>query len=141
MEASIISAILITAGNLLGKVLERGKSGDPSPENDRVAADVAQRSYDTLRKNLTDGCVKVLKILENGEYKRPDQLFESMYPELNLSVKENTYFQREFGYRLQYMKLNGVLLYIAGRDCTITRLGLAFLEEARRKNDYHNVLS
>ena len=65
---------------------------------------------------------------------------ERFYPKIALPEEQLKELDAEFGYRLEYLRLNGVITLVAGREYGITRFGLAFLEEARRRHDYHDEL-
>ena len=136
MEPTIIAAIVSAGGALLGKVIEEF-AGKPDPGAQKQASEVIKKTYETLKGNLTTGCVRILKLLESGSPLYPKQIREKYYPELQIPedhLKEK--LDTEFRYRMEYLRLNGVVTLIAGREYGITRLGLAFLEESRRRRDY-----
>jgi hypothetical protein len=139
MEASIIVAVVAAAGELLGKVLERfGGDRDPAAEVEvrQVAGDV----YETLSQNLSGGCVRIMKMLESGTLRRLQQLREKFYPDVELPADDLSKLDSEFRYRLEYLRQNGVVTLVAGSEYGITRLGLAFLGEARLRKDYYEEL-
>jgi hypothetical protein len=142
VEPTIIAAVVSASGRLLGQVIQT-YGGAHDPKAQEAANKVIQRTYETLKGNFTDGCVRILKLLEDGNGKYPEMIRENYYPTLLSSQGSEAYMQalnREFEYRMEYLRLNGVVNHVAGREYFITRLGLAFLEEARRKRDYYGVL-
>ena len=138
MEPSVIAAVVSAAGTLLGKVIEWAGRRDDAAQ--KQAKEVIEKAYDALKANFTDGAVTVLKVLENGENQAPFQIRHRMYPALTLSKDQEPQFDGEFRYRLEYLRLNGVVTLVGGSEYGITRLGQAFLEEARRRRDYYRVL-
>jgi hypothetical protein len=138
MEPTIIAAVVTASGGLLSKMIEwASKSNDDAHKK---ATKVIGKTYDVLKGNLTDGAVRVLKFLEDGRNRMLIQLRQSMYPALNLAQNEEGQFNHEFRYRMEYLRLNGVVSFVGGSEYAITRLGQAFLEEARRRRDYPDVL-
>jgi hypothetical protein len=136
--ATVISAVVNAAGTLVGKVIELYKKSDA--QADEKTSQVIEKVYDTLRANLTGGCVKILKMLESGSSFYPNRLREKFYPCLMIPSELVAEFDTEFRYRMAYLRLNGVVTLIADREYGITRLGHAFLEEARRRKDYFEEL-
>jgi hypothetical protein len=135
MDPSIIAAVVTASGSLLGKVIELF-AGKRDPKTQEQAASVIQKTYDTLKGNLTGGCVRVLMLLESGSLLYPAMIRERYYPALLAPQEYMKPFDAEFRYRMEYMRLNGIVTLVAGGEYGITRLGLAFLEEARRRRDY-----
>ena len=140
MEATVIAAVVSAAGGLLEKVIEwASPKGDDDKANTQAQA-VVIKAYDTLRTNFTDGCVRVLKLMESGEIQPPNKIRALLYPTLHLVGEAEEHFDGEFKYRLEYMRLNGVLTMVGGSEYGITHLGQAFLEEARKRRAYYSVL-
>lgn len=138
MEPTVIVAVVSAAGGLLGKVIEWvGRKDDKASED---AKSVVLKAYDTLKLNFTDGCVRVLKQLESGENQASFQIRSKLHPSLQLTPELERVLDGEFKYRLEYLRLNGVLAMVGGSEYGITRLGQAFLQEARSRKDYYNVL-
>jgi hypothetical protein len=138
LSPTVIAALVSASGALLGKVIEWvGRKDDAAQEQ---AKEVIGKTYDTLRANFTDGCVTALKLLENGEAQMPYRIRERMYPQLNLPQDVVDQLDGEFRYRLEYLRLNGVVTLVGAIEYGITRLGQAFLAEARRRRDYYKVL-
>jgi hypothetical protein len=138
MEPSIIVAVVSAAGKVLEKAI--GLFANRDPKSEAEVAGVIQKAYDPLKQNLTGGSVRVLKMLESGSLLYPQMIRERYYPDVKLPDDAMTVLDHEFGYRLEYLRQNGVLTQVAGREYGITRLGAAFLAEARRRHDYYEEL-
>ena len=138
MEKIIIEALVSAAGKLLSKVIESASERDDAAHEQ--AKKVIKKTYGVLRGNFTDGAVRILKMLEDGRNRMVFQIRQSMYPTLKLPQNIEHQFDGEFRYRLEYLRLNGVVYFIGGSEYAITRLGQAFLEEARRRRAYPDVL-
>jgi hypothetical protein len=138
LNSPVIAALVSAAGSVIGKIItwvgEKGDSG-------KADADVAiQEAYATLRGAFTDGCVRILKALENGQLAHALMVRQRDYTDLILPDHLIAAFDGELRYRLEYMRLHGVLATVGPTEYGITSLGQAFLEEARRRRDYPNVL-
>jgi hypothetical protein len=101
---------------------------------------VVEKTYGTLHSAFTGGCVKILKALEYGDLADPPRIRELAYPDLKLPENLVSKFDGELRYRLEYMRLHGVVAPVGPTEYGITDLGQSFLARARRKRDYHNVL-
>jgi hypothetical protein len=138
LSPPVIAALVTVAGNVIGKIItwigERGADG-------KAEADAAiEKAYPTLRGAFTDGCVRILKALENGQLAHAPRIRQLVYTELALPDNMVSAFEGELRYRLEYMRLHGVLAPVGPTEYGITSLGQAFLEQARRRRDYYNVL-
>ena len=78
-------------------------------------------------------------MLESGSLMFPTQIRERYYPDL-FPNPGLTQLDKEFGYRMDYLRLHGVVTLIPGGEVGITSLGFAFLAEARRRRDYQEQL-
>ena len=140
MEPSIILAVTAVAGNLLGKALELF-AGNRDPASEAEVRQVAEEAYEPLKQNLSGGCVRVMKMLESGNLRYPHMLRKQFYPDVvDLSAEDMSKLDSEFRYRLEFLRQNGVVTQVAGGEYGITRLGLAFLSEARQRRDYYEEL-
>ena len=85
--------------------------------------------------------MKVLRVLDSGDNLPLGKIRSKVYPLLNLTPKEiESAFDDEFKYRLEFLRLNGVVRNTPLTDeYGITLLGKAFLKEARGRKDYENV--
>ena len=141
MEAPIIAALVTAGGSLIGKLLEvGGRYSRNDPEADKKAGDVTAQLYDTLKQQITDGSFEILLKLESGENQTPFQIVRRMYPSLSLDREMENLFMGEFRYRLEYLKIIGLLTMVGGSEYAITRVGSAFVEEARKRRDYYRKL-
>lgn len=139
MDPSVIVAVVSAAGKLLEKSLELF-SGISDPGSEAKVRQVAEKAYEPLKQNISGGCVRVMKMLEPGSLRYPSMLREQFYPDAALPADHMSKLDSEFRYRLEYLRQNGVLTQVAGGEYGITRLGLAFLSEARRRRDYYEEL-
>jgi hypothetical protein len=139
VEPTLVAAVVSAAGALLEKALEVF-AGARDPKAQEQLAGVIHGIYPPLKVNLTPGCLRVLRSLEAGGLMYPWMLRERFYPKLQLPQEQLKELDREFRYRLEYLRLHGVVALIAGGEYGISRLGLAFLEEARRRRDYPSEL-
>lgn len=137
---SVIAAIATAAGPLLGKVLDLF-GGKRDKVQDTAAQETALKAYDTLKNNVSGGCARILRLMEYGSMYYPSTIREKLYPDLALPSAATTPFDNELRYRLEYMRLNGLVVQITGGEYGITRLGLAFLEEARQRRDFYDELA
>lgn len=135
VDPTIIAAVVTASGSFLGKLVDVYANTSDTKTRER-AASVAQRVYEPLKGNLTGGSVRLLKLLESGSLLYPQMIRKRMYPELQIPSEYQQAFDGEFRYRLEYLRLNGLVQLVAGAEYGITVLGLAFLQEARRRRDY-----
>ena len=137
--ATILNALITTSPTLISKAIEwfKGKDANVDAEVEKIL----NKTYDKLTNYFTEHCVRILLELENGIYLRIPELRRRLNPGLQLPGEAMSQFDSEFRYRLEYLRLTGVLTLVAGSEYRITRLGQAFLEEARRRHDYINVFA
>lgn len=142
MEPTIIAALIKAGVNLVALFVESWSKSPPGDkEQKKVEGWLADPgNYESLSKMITKNSVKLLLAAEYGKGFRIDEFREVLHPKLGLSPKEKPVFDLEFHYRLEYMRLLGVLT-IGMREYRITRLGKAFLAKARANKDYASVLS
>jgi hypothetical protein len=143
LETLIIPILAKASGKMLDKVIDRWwpskESTAKSVDKDAVAVLAKEDVYRALRGGLTDNCVRILKLLEDGENRRVAQIREYLHPNLKVGAKNIQVFDAEFRYRLEYMLTIG-LLARAGSEFAISRLGQAFIQRARSQKDYNKVL-
>lgn len=139
IEAPVLAAMVTASATLVSKVVDWiGKRDDG--KGAVQAKKVVDEAYDQLRVGFTDGCVRVLKILEGGENKMISQVREKLYPDTKLPSEFVQVFDSEFRYRLEFLRHCGAVALIGGSEYGITRVGQAFLAEARHRKDYYAVL-
>jgi hypothetical protein len=145
--STIIAAVVQASGGVLQTVIKLYYGANPDTETQKHAAKIIQKTYNTLRWDLTGGSVRVLKLLENGQLQRANMVRKSFYPNLQVLQEHGDpleeYLDNEFGYRLQYLRVHGLVGTAAGGlypEYGITALGLAFLQEARHRRAYLDVL-
>lgn len=138
ISAPVIAALVPLAGSAIGKIITwiGNRKGNEKADADAVI----EKTYATLRSAFTDGCVRVLHAIENGQLAHATRMRELVYADLPLPPSCTQAFEGELRYRLEYLRLHGVLAPVGPSEYGITSLGEAFLEQARRKHHYSNVL-
>jgi predicted transcriptional regulator len=135
MDPTVIVAIINTAGKMANKIIEGlGRPGDQPAQEKKVedkAEEVVKEQYRQLVQGLTSNCVRVLKCLESGDPRRAKWIWKKAFPKRE--------YQSEFTYRLRYLSAIGLVIESMS-EFRITRLGRAFLGEARNKIDFREVL-
>ena len=138
MDPTVIAAIISAAASMGTSIFERW-SGKATKVDERLDQ-LVKGQYEKLRRFLTDPCVKILKRAEDGQNHDMSELRDLVYPNLTFStVQQEMILDEEFSYRLRYLQLIGALTQ-AGNDYYITRIGMAFLREARERKDYFKIL-
>jgi hypothetical protein len=93
MEPSIIAAVVSAAGSVaagaLAKVIELF-AGKREGKGQEEASRVVEKVYETLKGNLTDGCVRILKLLESGTLLYPVMIRKRFYPTIALPTLGRT---------------------------------------------------
>jgi hypothetical protein len=138
VTATIIAAVVNASGTVLTSVI--GLFANREIKGEEQARQVIDKTYETLKGNLTGGSVQVLKQLEGGSLLYSDMLRKRLYPDLSESPEFLRAFDAEFRYRLEYLIVNGVITFVPPSEYGISRLGRAYLEEARRRKDYPDQL-
>jgi hypothetical protein len=111
-----------------------------TPRSDAKIQEFVSKKYSDLKNSVTPPCVKLLKFAEDGNYHDVKQFRTHLYP--NMTFKDRTEedaFDHEFEYRLRYLVATGFFTFATG-EYYITRLGAAFLAEARNIRDFKDVL-
>ncbi len=134
--ATILPALITASPKLIEIAIQLWRGKDVDAETKKVL----DQAYDKLIDYFTDHCVKVLLALEEGIFLPIPDLRSRLHPGLQLPEAAIYQFDSEFKYRLEYLRLTGVVALVAGSEYRITRLGRAFLNEARRRRDYSKVL-
>jgi hypothetical protein len=138
----IVAAVVQASGGLLGKVIDVYYAGDHDTKADKETARIIKQTYEPLRWKLTEGCVRILKLLERGDFLPVCRISQGFYPDLQLPEEHRKALNSELRYRMEYLRLLGAVGLVGGAngEYGITRLGMAFLEEARRRRDYQETL-
>ena len=138
MEAVIIAAIITAASKAVPTIFERVLGGTSS--SDAKIQSFVSKKYADLKNFVTPPCVQLLKFAEDGTYHDVKQFRTHLYP--NVTFKERTEedsFDDEFQYRLRYLVATGFFTNAMG-EYYISRLGAAFLAEARNRREFRGVL-
>jgi hypothetical protein len=139
VDPQIVAAMVSSIATLGTSVFEKwGRR--PRAQIDTRVEERVDEHYDTLRALLTDHCVRVLKRMEDGQNHAPIELLRTIY----LEVKEMGYedvrrLEHEFEYRLRFLEVLGVVTRPTS-EYFITTLGMTFLQKARDRRDYFEVL-
>jgi hypothetical protein len=128
VDPMIVAAVVNASGGLLGKMIEVYFGGDHDTRTEKQTDRIIQKTYDHLRWNLTGGSVRVLKLLELGSLYYVEMIRKRFYPNLQLPEEHVKTLDSEFRYRLEYLRLHGVVGLVGGAhgEYGITRLGMAF---------------
>lgn len=140
--SSIVTAALIGAGTRLFTTFFEIWSASQKPDKKQKAINKwINNNYKSLHESLSSDCVRLLAELDGGKTLRLGDLVKVLYPKLSLTNRNLKLFKDEFRYRLEFLTVIGVLCFLPyQRRYKITRLGVAFLEQARAKKDHHKVL-
>jgi hypothetical protein len=139
VDPLIVAVITKAAGNALDRLVDL-YFGKASPSADTEADKTIAKTYDKLRQGLPDSLVKILVILEPGHLLYPDMIRQRLYADDEPAPECIAAVDREFKYRLVYMSQMALVSPVAGGEYGITRLGGAFLREARARRDYTGVV-
>lgn len=136
MEPIIIAAIIKTGGSIAKEILSSWKKNTEASVRDEKKIEkklnkIIEKHYERITQCITPHCVKVLFQIESGDARRVKWIWRKVFPKRK--------FEREFTYRLRYLCANG-LVSESMSWFRITRLGRAFLGEARIRKDYRDIL-
>jgi hypothetical protein len=135
VDPLIVAVVTKAAGRTLERLIDL-YVGKASPDADAEADKAIGRTYDKLRQGMPDSMVKILVILEPGHLLYPDMIRQSLYADDGPAPECLAAVDREFKYRLVYLSQLALVAPVAGGEYGITRLGGAFLREARVRRDY-----
>ena len=141
MDATIVASIIQSAATLGGALISKWR-GEPETDNTQVKIrEVIKPNYDYFRITLTETLVAILHALEVSNYDMPvSHLRQRVYPDLRLDRDVQDRFDNEFKYRVEFLRMLGLLQLIGTSEYTISHLGIAFLREARARGDHQRVL-
>ncbi len=140
METQIALAIISTAGAFANKLLEvwnKTPDGHKQTKQEKkiqsALTTTIEKHYTDLQSALTTDSVKILHYMEPGDPVKEKEVWKYLFP------KKKKYVD-EFEYRLRYLEALGLVKGGIRSEYRITRLGRAFLEEARRRGDFKRAL-
>jgi len=137
----IITSSLIGAATSLFKTLIQTWGKDKASDKTQAKVEKwADKRFEDFEQALTVNCVKILSFLEYSSGLRLPEARAKLHPELMLPTNEMHLFDLEFEYRLEYLRLLGILNK-GLREYRLTRLGAAFLAEARKRGKFKEALS
>lgn len=139
VTATIVAALIGGGSALAQPLISRWVSGGTEKETEEKIKEAVHEKYDELKSRLSDNSIRLLHILEPGENLADFQLLEKLHVGLEIPDPLRRKFESEFWYRLEYLKLLG-LLAPAGNEYAISNLGKAVLGEARTRNEYQHIL-
>ena len=102
LEAPVLAAMVTASVTIFSKIVEWAGSRDA-----KVAAQaqkVVEQAYDPLRQKLTDGCVRVLKYLEDREYRMTSVIRAAVHPPVTIPNDFEDTFDGEFRYQMEYLR-------------------------------------
>lgn len=137
-DLTLVAGIVQAAGTVLGAIIGRARTGSQDGQAD--ASGIASKVYDQLRVAITDNCFRVLLLLENGDNQSVSDVADRLYPNARQSLGGYArQFEDELAYRLRFLCLLGLLTPVTS-EFAITKLGRAYVAEARDQRDYGNLL-
>jgi hypothetical protein len=140
LDPTLAAGIVQAAGTVFGAVVGRVPFGSQTGEADPKAKRIASKVYDQLRVEITDNSFRVLMLMENGDNQSASQVAVRLYPDVRRPLGEfSRQFDDELAYRLRFLCLLGLLTTVSS-EFAITKLGRAYLTEARERRDYGNLL-
>jgi hypothetical protein len=137
MDPVVTAAIITAAFKAVPSIFDRFMG---TPGTDAKIQKLISKSYSDLKNLVTPPSVSLLKFAEDGTYHDVKQFRTHLYP--NLTFKDRTEedaFDHEFEYRLRYLVATGFFTNASG-EFYISRLGAAFLAQARNNRDFRDVL-
>lgn len=139
MEPTVTAALIRAGVDLFRTFIEKWRKPRKTDNKQRKVNEWVARKYDLLRDSLSSDCVRLLKVVRDGKRQTVKDFLNVLYPKL--SKRRLDLLKKEFRYRLEFMVLIGVLRYLPRvRKYDITRLGVAFLDEARGRGHYSRAL-
>lgn len=140
MDPTIIGAIIKTAGSIASQMLQKWDFKAATDPAQKKVDKFVKSNYAKFQANLTKNCIKVLLITESGENFSVKELRKKVFPRLKFKQEKiERKYDKEFAYRLEFLTAMGILAR-AHREYHITRLGVSFLGEARKRKDYYEIL-
>jgi hypothetical protein len=138
MDPVVIAAIITAASKAAPSIFDRFTG--PRSKDAKIQKVISEK-YADLKNLVTPPCVKLLKYAEDGTYHDVKQFRIHLYPGLTFEerIKEEA-FDHEFEYRLRYLVATGFFTHATG-EYYISRLGAAFLAEARTARDFREILA
>jgi hypothetical protein len=132
LDPTVAAAIVTAAGGLakvtLQKLLELAGRTSPDAETERVISKV----YEKLADAVSPNSLRALIVLQDvGSFQLPEQIAEQAQRLANRQEPKGKPFEPDITYRLRYLCLLG-LARVGTSDFALTRLGAAFVEQARR---------
>lgn len=135
-------AALVTAAKDLLPALGAGWNGESEgdPTQKRIK-EMTAKHYGSLRTEVDDGCMKVLKHLEDGRNCQPKFLVLEVHPiAATLPNTASELLLEEFQYRLEFLQSVGLLDNVRGGRYMISHLGQGYMRVSRDKREYPNIL-
>lgn len=137
MDPVIIAAIITAASKAVPSIFDKFMDNRSS---DAKIQKLVSKKYSDLKNLVTPPCVKLLKFAEDGTYQDLKQFRDHLYPNMTFRDRtEEDALDHEFEYRLRYLVATGFFT-TAPSEYYITRLGAAFLAEARNQRDFKGIL-
>jgi len=140
MDPTIIASIISTAADVGIAIFEKWTSPESDAKKIKKKTAFMKKHYNELRGMLSKNCMRVLKKMEDGQSRRVEELIVQVYSDFKgFGNEEKQRLKGEFEYRLNYMEQMGVIVK-PKREYFITELGILFINVAREKKDYPEIL-
>jgi hypothetical protein len=140
LDPTIAAAIVTASGGLakvlLQKVLEMAGRSSPDAETEKVVSNVYEKVADAVSPNS----LRALVVLQDiGAFQLPEQIAERAQKLASRQEPNGKPFEPDITYRLRYLCLLG-LARVGTSDFALTRLGAAFIEQARRDKSRYTLV-
>jgi hypothetical protein len=142
----IVQAAAVTAGAkmLTTFVQEWNASRAPDKDQEKLGNWLKKKdnktkksNYDALREALSDDSVRLLDHIDSGKRLRVGDFYNVLYEKYDLTRKGVELVKKEMKYRLNYLSALGLIRPLPSIwRFQITRLGVAFLAEARARRHF-----
>lgn len=141
MEPTVTVALIAAGAKLFKTFIQVWSTSRGIDNTQKKVKKWISANYDSLHDCLSTDSVNLLADIDGGKRQGLADFINVLYPKHRLRKRALGLLQREFRYRLEFLVLLGVLRHLPAIGCyELTRLGVAFLEQARAKRHYRKVL-
>jgi hypothetical protein len=141
MEPTVTAALIGAGAKLFKTFIQVWSTSRGIDNTQRRVKNWISANYDSLHDCLSTDSVKLLAEIDGGRRQGLEDFINVLYPKHRLRKRALGLLRREFRYRLEFLVLLGVLRHLpAISRYELTRLGVAFLAQARAKRHYRKIL-